>query len=407
MVFVVTVLFLLIGLPLSAQISGCTDSKAQNFVSNATINDGSCKYKETVFNPIKIADLSSEISESSGIIFYNGNIWTHNDSGGEAILYEVDPKTGNVLKQVVIANATFFDWEDITMDDQYVYIGDFGNNDGSRKDLSIAKFLLAELDQDTAYATVMNFNYEDQTDFSIQNQNNNYDAEAIMTMGDSLYIFSKNWRNLKTRIYSLPKTFQYYTASVVDSLSPNGLITGADYFIKDGVVVLCGYNLLLQPFIYLLWDFKNKKFSEGNQRKINFNLPFNQIEGVAINSLQQLYLTNESISNKLINIKAALFEMDISQWFNIVEDGVQNSVESNSIKLFPNPTKDELNIEWDAKWNIYRIEIFDMSGKNSEVWNLDSIDPTFQINISNLKKGVYILKLSGKNTTQYKKFVKQ
>lgn len=393
----------------NAQTTGCTDPKANNFNLNAKINDGSCRYNETFSDPVLLASLPLEISETSGMIFFNGYLWTHNDSGGEAVLYAINPNTGSIIKRVFIANAPAKDWEDIAMDDEFVFVGDFGNNNGTRTDLSIVKFPLSELNQDTAYATVMKFSYMDQIDFSSQPENNNYDAEAMMALGDSLYVFSKNWNNLKSRIYSLPKTFSNYSAQVVDSLSSNGMITGADYLKEEKVTVLCGYNKLLQPFIYLLWDFENKKISQGNQRKINLNIPFHQIEGVAFKSLDQLYLTNESIQNRLLKIKAAVFEMDLTQWIDIAnpKDTVQNTKENKLIKLFPNPSKDELNIEWEKGLEIHQIEIYDLSGKYSEVWNLNEVKPSYQIDISNLKNGTYLLKLSGKNVVQYKKFIKQ
>jgi hypothetical protein len=48
--------------------------------------------------------------------FYNNNIITHNDSGGQANLYEINASTGAVLRTVAITNATNVDWEDIAQD---------------------------------------------------------------------------------------------------------------------------------------------------------------------------------------------------------------------------------------------------------------------------------------------------
>jgi hypothetical protein len=51
-----------------------------------------------------------------GFSFYNNNIITHNDSGGQANLYEINASTGAVLRTVAITNATNVDWEDIAQD---------------------------------------------------------------------------------------------------------------------------------------------------------------------------------------------------------------------------------------------------------------------------------------------------
>jgi len=40
--------------------------------------------------------LSYNVRETSGLIYLNGKLITHNDSGGEPALYELDTITGNV-----------------------------------------------------------------------------------------------------------------------------------------------------------------------------------------------------------------------------------------------------------------------------------------------------------------------
>ena len=86
--------------------------------------------------------LDGSIEESSGMIFLDGRTITHNDSGGGAILFEVDQQTCKVTRQVAIANATNRDWEDIEQDGTYIYIGDIGNNNGTRQDLKIYRILI-------------------------------------------------------------------------------------------------------------------------------------------------------------------------------------------------------------------------------------------------------------------------
>ena len=64
--------------------------------------------------------LDGSIEESSGLIFLDGRTITHNDSGGGAILFEVDQQTCDVTRQVAIANETNRDWEDIEKDGTYI-----------------------------------------------------------------------------------------------------------------------------------------------------------------------------------------------------------------------------------------------------------------------------------------------
>ena len=82
--------------------------------------------------------LSNEISETSGLIFHNGKLITHNDSGNTPQLFEIDTVSYQITRTVTLSNVANIDWEDIAQDSEYIYIGDFGNNLGTRTDLSLS-----------------------------------------------------------------------------------------------------------------------------------------------------------------------------------------------------------------------------------------------------------------------------
>lgn len=84
-----------------------------------------------------ICVLPDELSETSGIITFDSLIWTFNDSGGEAKIFGLNTKTGSITRTLEIKNGKNSDWEDIGQNKEFIFIGDFGNNDGSRKDLRI------------------------------------------------------------------------------------------------------------------------------------------------------------------------------------------------------------------------------------------------------------------------------
>jgi len=137
--------------------------------------------------------LPSSVKETSGLLYLHQRIITHNDSGGNAELYEIDPATGNVTRTVAVNNATNVDWEAICADDEYLYIGDFGNNAGSRTDLKIYRIRQSdylEIDNDEVSAEVIHFAYADQTDFTPTNYTTNFDAEAFVALEDQLCIFT-------------------------------------------------------------------------------------------------------------------------------------------------------------------------------------------------------------------------
>jgi hypothetical protein len=79
----------------------------------------------------------SNLKEISGIIASRANanvLWVHNDSGDESVLYAINTK-GEHLGKYRLRGITARDWEDIALgsgpqpDVDYLYIGDFGDND--------------------------------------------------------------------------------------------------------------------------------------------------------------------------------------------------------------------------------------------------------------------------------------
>jgi hypothetical protein len=244
----------------------------------------------------KVTSLSTMVRETSGIIRMDDRIVTHNDSGGEAKLFEIDTLTGKVLRRVVVANAKNHDWEDISQDNQYIYIGDFGNNNGNRKDLTIYRVLKQEYTKtksDTVHADKILFQYAAQDDFLPKRFSSDYDAEGLIATEDSLYIFSKNWVNMKTYIYALPKTPGDYSLQIRDSLNVEGFITGAVYDFESHQVLLSGYTLS-SNFIVGIRDFKEDHFSRLKFKKHLLKLDGSlQTEGICLDGHGGFFLSGE------------------------------------------------------------------------------------------------------------------
>jgi len=76
-----------------AQIHGCTDPLATNYNPSATINDGSCIYDAASVTPFSSYILNSNLSETSGLIRWNNQIWTHNDNE-DINIYALDTING-------------------------------------------------------------------------------------------------------------------------------------------------------------------------------------------------------------------------------------------------------------------------------------------------------------------------
>lgn len=296
-----------------SQTTGCTDPLSKSYDSNATLNDGSCLYEKIKLKPEYSKKLNDSVKETSGIISFENLIWTHNDDLDKTI-YGLD-SLGKIKKKIILKNAINHDWEEISQDSSYVYIGDFGNNyAGNRTDLKILKIEKESFLEGNPIIETISFTYSDQTDFSSKKPNTtNFDCEAFIVTKDSIYLFTKQWKSSKTSIYALPNESGNHKAHLKETFDTKGLVTGATYLESKKLIALCGYSTKGKPFIYLLYDFKNHDFLSGNKRKINLRLSFHQIEGITTEDGLHYYLTNEALIRKpILNVTQQIHYFDLS-----------------------------------------------------------------------------------------------
>ena len=299
--------------PTQAQISGCTDPLSKNYNPIATLNDGSCNYVSVKIKPKYSVKLDAILKETSSLTQSDSLFWTCNDDADTA-LYAIDTK-GIIQNKIELKNATNTDWEEISQDSDHFYIGDFGNNvSGNRKNLHILRVEKQSLSQNNPKIDTLSFSYSNQTDFTKTKSNaTNFDCEAFIVSDDSIYLFTKQWKEKRTSVYVIPKTPGNYIAQLQESFNVKGLITAATYLPKKKLLVLAGYSKSLSPFIYLFYDYNNSSFFSGNKRKITIALPFHQIEGISTQDGLHYYLTNENFVKKpIINVPQQLHQLDLS-----------------------------------------------------------------------------------------------
>ena len=290
--------------------SACSDSEKQkviDVIQNINIRDN--EKVDTV------TTLSDKLSESSGLAYIDGTLWTHNDSGGEPKLYAIDKSNGKVLKTVTITNASNVDWEDLAFNQTYLFIGDFGNNRGTRKNLKIYKIKRDNLKTKTEVeAEIIEFSYATQTDFK-SNPNTNYDCEAFIAYENKLYLFSKNHGNRKTDMYVIGTDAGVEVAEKVSSFNTQALVTGASIDAKNRTLALIGYSTRGNPKSWIFSNFVDADFFKGEKEKIVWGAPAKaQIEGVTHISKGKLYISSEkfSYSNSLgsFTLKPTLYKLD-------------------------------------------------------------------------------------------------
>ncbi|MFW5805474.1 MAG: T9SS type A sorting domain-containing protein [Bacteroidales bacterium] len=334
----------------------------------------------------KLCDLNPILEESSGLIWLNGELWSHNDSGNSNELFQIDTSDCSVSRIVEISNVINTDWEDICADEDYVYIGDFGNNNGDRTDLCIYRITVDFAGNetiDTVEADTIYYHYPNQEQFEWDDYSTNFDCEAMIANGDSLYLFSKNWGNLKSYLYALPKTPGDHSALLLDSLNVEGLVTGAAIDTIENRLVLLGYNsYMTSSFVFLLDNYTGHHYFDGNVEQFSLDLMFHQFEGIALKD-DMIMISNETFQT----ISAGLHRTFIE-----VPTGLCGETGRYKPYFYPNPAKETIFLK-NCK-NIHKVTIKTVHGIT--MLEKDITQDSVSLSINHLTSNTYILEMRGK-----------
>lgn len=389
-----------------AQIHGCTDPQALNYNSSATVNDGSCTYPQTSVAPETSMNLVNTLDETSGLIMWNKRLWTHNDSE-DINIYSLDTINGNILQSVQLTGTINKDWEEISQDQDFIYIGDFGNNSsGNRTDLKILKISKISFLADQPVIETINFSYSDQTDFTPAGSNQtDFDCEAFIVSSDSIYLFTKQWTGLKTSVYSLPKIAGTHIAKKGSTFNVDGLVTGATYLESKRLIVLSGYSSALEPFVYLLYDFNNSGFFSGNKRKLSVSLPFHQLEGIATVNGLKYFASNEYFSYPpyvSISQKLHIFNFTdyLSQYLESVTSVEQEYEADDDYIVYPVPADNYIYVSRRNEPDDTDYSLINQWGQRVLSGRLPREGN--EINITDLPSGVYYLKIGSQTIKNFK-----
>ena len=339
-----------------------------------------------------LTSLNTAINETSGLLFLNNRLITHNDSGGEPALYEIDTITGNITRKVTIANVQNNDWEDICHDGTHIFIGDFGNNNGNRTDLSIYKIEIGDYlfsPTDTIYAETISISYADQNDFTSSQYTTNYDAEAMICYQDSLYIFSKNWGNFRSNIYPCPKIPGSYSLEKSDSINTQCMVTGAAYDSTNNRVLLSGYTILPYVIEVELSQCNTLTITDFTRHLVEPDGSI-QTEGVCWNSGNRFFLSSEDHFTGA----ATLHRLEIENTVSISE-----KAQAPIVAVYPNPVVNVLTIDC---LNFESATILDVQGVLCKKSNMQHIP------VGHLPAGVYHVKvkITGREEMVNRMFVK-
>lgn len=232
--------------------------------------------EELLAPPVFASIGAGPINELSGIVKSRKRdnlYWVHNDSGDRPRLFALDGEGRSVLptyskfshygdtaeqgKQqwqgFEVLYADNVDWEDIAIDDNYLYIADVGNNGNARRDLVI--YALSEIDPtaSTRSAVVRKLPvvYPDQQDYPPRQLH--FDSESLFTADGSLYLITKHRKRGLTggweagaKLYRLDSNYtdRNNVLTLVDSHPALTAATAADLSPDGQTLAVLSYDAL-------------------------------------------------------------------------------------------------------------------------------------------------------------------
>ena len=154
-------------------------------------------------SPTTIATIkNSSINESSGLVASrttSGAYWTHNDSGDGPFIYAFNG-SGASLGVFRVTGAQAHDWEDISIGPgpergkSYLYIGDIGDNDGTRSEIVVYRVAEPTLSTESAKLTRARPGRTESADaIRLRYPDGKFDAESLIVhpVSGNIYIVNK------------------------------------------------------------------------------------------------------------------------------------------------------------------------------------------------------------------------
>ena len=248
--------------------------------------------------------ISDQLSEISGIENPVRSVYISiNDSGDEPVLH-IMKSDGVIFHKIFISGAKNVDWEDLSFDGDFLYIGDIGNNRNQRKDLMIYRipwnnswgnyYIDGKLNHnlpDTLRADPFSFNYPDQMSFPPEESRMNFDSEALTYADGKILILSKDrskpYQGL-SKIYEIDLSDKPSKTKLLQEIQLNGVswltgsVTGCDY-LNNKLYVLTYKRLYI---------FERTKGQFKFLRRKNLG-PLQQWEGISVESDSQVRIVAE------------------------------------------------------------------------------------------------------------------
>lgn len=270
------------------------------------------QYRLLKIKKYRINTLDGRIRETSGLSLMNGKLYTFNDSGNAPELFELDKKTGAIINAITV-NGKNKDWEALTNDGTHFYIGDFGNNAGTRRDLEIYKVPAGNGNLENDSVQLITFEYPEQKDFSSSYLKTDFDAEAMIWLNGKLHVFTKEWGAKSTAHYRIdPEAAEKQPAEKAETFPTRFMVTDATY--TEGKLYLVGYTKKTEVFLCIFTETDPGIFFKDKPERyyLGSALAIGQIEGIAADK-SGIWISGEQFNFPLGSAKQSLYFIPIEK----------------------------------------------------------------------------------------------
>jgi hypothetical protein len=249
-------------------------------------------------------DLPIDLKEVSGIEQISKDLYVSiNDSGDGPFLYFLN-SAGAIIHKMYVSGANNIDWEDITYDGKYVYVGDIGNNLNQRRDLVIYQIAIDTTIRmayegndsglrlrDTTEAIKYTYSYPDQENFPPTKDQLNFDSEALTFVEGKIIILSKSRTKPFNGICKIYEC-EFANENISIKLSQTIRLKGASWLTASATG--CDYsNQMLYVLTYKrIYAFEKTEIGYRFVKKKNLGR-LQQWEGICVEPNQELRIVAE------------------------------------------------------------------------------------------------------------------
>lgn len=329
-----------------------------------------------------IGELPPQVEGTSSLFFLDGQYWTCNDHG-QLTLYALDTATAAIVDSITLA-PYIYDMEEVSQDDDYLYFGDMGDNNGVRNDLHILRLSKSAIPSGPFLFDTIFFSYPERNEENARD----FDCEAFVVTDSTIILFTKQWNSHKTVCYAIPNSPGIWLADSLFSLPVEGMVTGASYIPRHQRLVLCGYNSFCSPFVFLAYGFECNSFNLGQYQRIPLSNGIGcQTEAIATLDGLHYFLTCEKFDRMGVVNPSQLLYLDLTSQFNMSVTDI--SLDADRVVVYPNPTSTRLHL---PSAQIKRFALVDMQGRKL----LEGTDDEW-INLYDVPSATYLLHLTLKS----------